>query len=187
MPDIEALKSILKKKLTKEHFEHSLRTAKLSEEMAVAYRLDGQKAYVAGLLHDYTKSMSPERMLEEAEVLGMTINEVERVNPYLLHAGLAAKLVEKEIGIDDREIISAIEKHTFGSLEMSDLDKVVYVADMLEPGRPYEALAGLREIVFEDLDIVYREAYVMTVDYLVRTRRLLHPQTLEVWNKLILN
>jgi predicted HD superfamily hydrolase involved in NAD metabolism len=186
MPDIEALKNKLKEKLTEEHYGHSLRTAKLAEEMAKVYGLDSQKAYIAGLLHDYAKSMPEDEMLDEAQALGIEINDVEEANPGLLHAGLSAKLVKKELGINDHEIISAIEKHTIGAVTMSDLDKIVYIADMVEPGRPYEILDGLRKIIFKDLDVAYKEAYIMTVEYLVKTRKLLHPQTLAVWNKLIM-
>lgn len=187
MPDIDTLKNILKEKLTEDHYEHSLRTAKLAEEMAKIFGPDSQKAYIAGLLHDYTKSMSSKKMLDEAKTLGMKVNEVEEMNPYLLHAELAARLVEKELGINDYEIISAIQKHTFGADKMSDLDKIVYVADMIEPGRTYEKLESLRKIVFEDLDVAYKAAYVLTVEHLVKTRKLLHPQTLAVWNKLIMS
>jgi predicted HD superfamily hydrolase involved in NAD metabolism len=185
MPSIEEIKIILRGRLTKEHYEHSLRTAELAEEMAEAYGVDSGKAYLAGILHDYTKSLARDEMLKEAKANGLNIGHVGFMNPYLLHAELAAILVEKDLCVNDREILDAIRKHTFGAVRMSDLDKIVYVADMIEPGRPYESLNYLREMAFSGLDAAYRQAYFATVEYLVKTRRLLHPQTLEVWNELI--
>jgi predicted HD superfamily hydrolase involved in NAD metabolism len=185
MPSIEEIKIILRDRLTKEHYEHSLRTAELAKEMADAYGVDPGKAYLAGILHDYTKSLAPDVMLEEARTCGVNIDRVESINPYLLHAELAAILAHKDLGISDGEVLDAIRKHTFGAVKMSDLDKIIYVADMIEPGRPYASLNALREMAFSDLDTVYRQAYFATVEYLVKTRRLLHPQTLEVWNELI--
>jgi predicted HD superfamily hydrolase involved in NAD metabolism len=185
MPSIEEIKIILQGCLTKEHYEHSLRTAELAKEMAEAYGVDSGKAYLAGVLHDYTKSLARDAMLEKAKACGINIGRVESVNPYLLHAELASILVEKDLCVSDREVLGAIRKHTFGAVKMSDLDKIIYVADMIEPGRPYESLSHLREIAFSGLDTVYRQAYFATVEYLVKARRLLHPQTLEVWNELI--
>jgi predicted HD superfamily hydrolase involved in NAD metabolism len=185
MPNMEDIKKILRDRLTKEHYEHSLRTAELAKEMADAYGVDSRKAYLAGILHDYTKSLAPDVMLEEARACGLKIDRVESVNPYLLHAELAAILVGKDLRISDGEVLDAIRKHTFGAVEMSDLDKIIYVADMIEPGRPYESLNPLREMAFSDLGAAYRQAYFATVEHLVKARRLLHPQTLEVWNELI--
>jgi predicted HD superfamily hydrolase involved in NAD metabolism len=185
MPSVEKIKIILQERLTKEHYEHSLRTAELAKEMAEAYGIDSGKAYLAGILHDYTKSLARDEMLKEARDCGVKVGHVESVNPYLLHAELAAILVEKDLCVSDQEVLDAIRKHTFGAVKMSDLDKIIYVADMIEPGRPYESLNHLREIAFSGLDAVYRQAYFATVEHLVKTRKLLHPQTLEVWNELI--
>jgi predicted HD superfamily hydrolase involved in NAD metabolism len=185
MPSVEEIKITLQGRLTKEHYEHSLRTAELAEEMAEAYGVDSSKAYLAGILHDYTKSLTRDEMLKEAKACGINIGHVESINPYLLHAELAAILVEKDLFVSDREILDAIRKHTFGAVKMSALDKIIYVADMIEPGRPYESLNHLREIAFSGLDAVFRQAYFVTVEYLVKARKLLHPQTLEVWNELI--
>jgi predicted HD superfamily hydrolase involved in NAD metabolism len=181
----EEFRSLLKKKLKPEHYEHSLRTADLAEKMAGAYGVDAQKAYIAGLLHDYTKSMTGREILTAAELNGIDIGKIEKQNPYLLHAILAARLVKKDIGVSDLDILSAIEKHTFADVEMSELDKIIYIADMVEPGRPYEALEKIRDMLYEGLNEVYRAAYFMTVEYLVKTKRLLHPKTIAVWNKLV--
>jgi predicted HD superfamily hydrolase involved in NAD metabolism len=185
MNKIEELKSLLKKKLKLEHYEHSVRTADLAEKMAGFYGVDAKKAYIAGLLHDYTKSMTAREMLAGAELSGIEIGEIERQNPYFLHATLAARLVKKDVGVDDTEILSAIEKHTFADVDMSELDKIVYIADMVEPGRPYETLNKIRDILYAGLDEVYKASYFATVEYLVKTKKLLHPKTIEVWNKLV--
>lgn len=183
--EIEYIKEKLKNRLTNAHYEHCMRTAEAAVRMARAFGVDEEKAYLAGLLHDYSRSMSAGQLVSEAERLGLEINPVEAAFPYLLHAKVGACLVELDLNIKDKEIISAIENHTIGSVSMSKLDKIVYVADMIEPGRPHEGLDALRRIALECLDEVFEKAYVHSFEYLIRSKQLIHPLTVEVWNKLI--
>lgn len=181
----ELLKETLKNILKPEHYEHSLRTAETAKQMAHAYGVDEDKAYLAGLLHDYTKSFAPAKLISEAERLGIEINSAERLVPYLLHAKVGARLVESDLKITDKELLSAIEKHTFGATSMTRLDKIVYVADIIEPGRSYAGLDALRQIAFDGLDEVFKAAYMNVVEHLVKAKKVMHPVTVEVWNKLV--
>ncbi len=183
--DIELLKEKLKERLASQHYKHSVRTAEAAARMARAFGVDEEKAYLAGLLHDYSRSTSAGQLVSEAERLGFEINPVEAAFPYLLHAKVGARLVELDLNIKDKEIIEAIENHTIGSTLMSKLDKIIYVADMIEPGRPHEGLDVLRRIALEDLDEVFEKAYVHSFEYLIRSKQLIHPLTVEIWNKLI--
>ncbi|HEY3374414.1 MAG TPA: bis(5'-nucleosyl)-tetraphosphatase (symmetrical) YqeK [Candidatus Aquicultor sp.] len=182
--NVEVLKKNLQARLRPDHYAHCLRTAETAARMASAFSLDEHTAYVAGLLHDCTKSMGHGELLTAAEGLGFDIYPVERRRPYLLHAKIAARLAQSEFGVDE-QIAHAIECHTFGALDMSELDKVIYVADLIEPGRPYEGLDRIRRIALEDLDEAFRAAYIQTLGHVVKTQHLIHPMTLDVWNKLI--
>lgn len=184
---IESIKAVLKNRLASHHYEHSLRTAEAAEKMAVNFGVDREKAYLAGLLHDYAKSMSDAELVSESKRLNIDMNQVELAFPYLLHAKVGARLVELDLSIDDEEVISSIEHHTTGSPAMTKLDKIIYVADMIEPGRPYKGLDHLRRIALSDLDEVFKEAYVHSLEYLIRSKKLIHPMTVEVWNKIILS
>lgn len=183
--EIEHIKKKLKDRLTTVHYEHCVRTAEAAARMARAFRIDERQAYLAGLLHDYARSMSAEQLISEAKKLGFRVNAVEAAFPYLLHARIGARLIELDLDIKDKEIISAIENHTIGSTSMTKLDKIIYVADMIEPGRRYEGLDALRRISLEDLDEVFERAYIHSLGYLIRSKKLIHPLTIEVWNKLI--
>ena len=185
MQDIQSIKAKLREHLSAVHYEHSIRTAETAARMARVSDVDEDKAYLAGLLHDYAKGMSGEDLIAEAEKMGIEINSVERAYPYLLHAEVGAELVKKELGVNDEEIINSIAKHTVGSAAMTALDKIIYVADMIEPGRPYQGLDMLRRMALENLDKVYREAYMHSLSYLVKARKLIHPTTIEVWNELV--
>lgn len=183
--DIDELKEKLKQRLLPKHFEHCLGTAETAVKMARAYVVDEEKALVAGLLHDYTKSTSRDELLKLADRFEIGINSAERYEPMLLHAKIAARLVKEELEIDDSDILNAIENHTVGAPEMAKLDKIIYVADMIEPGRLYPGLDALRAIALSNLDMVFKEAYIRTVGHLVQTRQVIHPMTVEVWNKLV--
>lgn len=183
--NIEQIKEKLKSRLLPQHYDHCVRTAEAAVRMAQAFGVNKEKAHIAGLLHDYARSMSSGELISEAKRLGIGINPVEMAFPYLLHAQIGARLIETDLGIMDKEIIDAVEKHTLGSTSMTPLAKIIYVADMIEPGRPYEGLDALRRIALDDLDEVFREAYIHSLEYLIRARKLIHPLTVEVWNKLI--
>jgi len=185
MDDVGFIKEKLKTRLTPRHFEHSLGTARTAADMAHAYGLDEEKAYLAGLLHDYAKSMSGAEQLAAAAKFGIEANPVEREAPYLLHSELGACMVKEELGIVDREILDAIAYHTIGSCSMTDFDKIIYIADMIEPGRAYPGLDRLRHMALEGLDEVFREAYAHSLAHLIRARKLIHPITVEVWNRLV--
>ncbi|MBE0446774.1 MAG: bis(5'-nucleosyl)-tetraphosphatase (symmetrical) YqeK [Actinobacteria bacterium] len=184
--DIESIKEKLKNRLIPEHYEHSLRTAGTAARMARAFGVDEGKAYIAGLLHDYAKSMSDEELVSQAERFGIEVNPVELAFPYLLHAKIGARLVESELCVKDKEIIASIANHTIGSVFMGKFDKIIYVADVIEPGRLYQGLDLLRRIALDDLDEVFKEAYAHSLMHLIRARKLIHPTTIEVWNRLVL-
>ncbi|HZD59013.1 MAG TPA: bis(5'-nucleosyl)-tetraphosphatase (symmetrical) YqeK [Anaerolineae bacterium] len=181
----ESIKEKLKKRLKPQHYEHSLRTAETAAQMARAFGMDDEKAYIAGLLHDYAKSMDGEELISQAEKLGIKVDPVDIAFPYLLHAQVGARLVELELNIKNKEIIASIANHTIGSPSMSQFDKIIYVADMIEPGRSYQGLGALRRIAFDDLDEVFREAYAHSLMYIIDSRKLIHPLTVDVWNRLV--
>ncbi|MDI6716682.1 MAG: bis(5'-nucleosyl)-tetraphosphatase (symmetrical) YqeK [Actinomycetota bacterium] len=185
--DLELIKEKLRKKVPPELYDHSIRTAEVAVRMAEVFGVDKNKANLAGLLHDYAKSMDGDNLIQLATRMGIEVNPVEMSVPYLLHASVGARLVEEDVGIKDKEIIQSIANHTIGSPAMTKLDKIIYVADMIEPGRPYKGLDPLRRMALDDLDKVFLEAYAHSLDYLIRSKKPIHPLTVEIWNKLVLS
>jgi len=165
--DVRKLTKAMEETLSGKRFQHTLGVAYTAAAMAMKYEVDVKKALIAGLLHDCAKCMSDEKLLKLSEKENIEVTEVERRNPYLLHAKVGAMLATKEYGIDDKEILDAITYHTTGRPGMTDLEKIVFVADYVEPGRDKAPnLAKVRKLAFEDLDETVRKILKDTLKYL---------------------
>lgn len=165
--DVRKLTKAMEETLSGKRFQHTLGVAYTATAMAMKYDVDVKKALIAGLLHDCAKCMSDEKLLKLSEKENIEVTDVERRNPYLLHAKVGAMLASKEYGIDDEEILDAITYHTTGRPGMTDLDKIVFVADYIEPGRDKAPnLAKVRKLAFEDLDETVRKILKDTLKYL---------------------
>jgi predicted HD superfamily hydrolase involved in NAD metabolism len=133
-------------------YAHVLRVARFSERLAFDHGADPLRARLAGLLHDLARLYSTQRLLSDCAARTMPIDAFERANPIVLHAPLGAELAREYFGITDASILSAIAKHTVAAREMSTLDKIVYLADTLEPGRDFTDRAELAALARHDLD-----------------------------------
>lgn len=134
-------------------FEHTLGVSYTCQALAMRYGYDLDKAELAGLLHDCAKRYDGETMRTKCIKRGIEITESENRDPSLLHAKLGAWMAKEKYGVEDEEILSAIACHTTGKPGMTLLDKILYVADYIEPRR-YKAagLPEMRKLAFVDLD-----------------------------------
>ena len=131
------------------------------------YSYDLEKAMLAGLMHDCAKCMPNAKKLKVAEKNHLEITDLERSNPFMLHAKLGAFLARKKYDIDDEEVLSAIRWHTTGRPGMTLLDKIVYVADYIEPKRDKAPnLPMIRQMAFVDLDGALLKILEDTLGYL---------------------
>ena len=143
----------LKGVLSPVRYRHSLGVAFTSASLAMRYRTDVEKAFLAGLLHDAAKYMPNGEYLEKAAEFGLTVSDSERLSPGLLHPRIGAVLAEKEYGVTDPDVLAAIASHTTGRAGMSLLEEIVCIADYIEPLRPSLPLIDeLRELAFTDID-----------------------------------
>ncbi len=143
----------LKERLTDRRFEHSLGVEYTAAAMAMCHHVDIEQAAVAGLLHDCGKNYSAEEKIAKCEKYGLPISTYERKNPELLHAKLSAAIAKDKFKVKDREILSAITWHTTGCPNMSELDKIIYIADFIEPNRKMlPEMDVIRKEAFTDLD-----------------------------------
>ncbi|MDD2619457.1 MAG: bis(5'-nucleosyl)-tetraphosphatase (symmetrical) YqeK [Syntrophomonadaceae bacterium] len=172
----------IKFKLSKKRFQHSLNVAEVARDLAGHYGLDGDLAYLTGILHDYAKGIAAPDLLSIAEANQLMEYETEREVPDLLHAPVGAFLLQQELGLDDKRILQAVRYHTLGSIEMTDLDKIIYLADMIEPGRDYPGMQRLHCLAFRELDEAMLFGIESTIKYCLEAKRILHPRTVEVWN-----
>lgn len=174
---------IIKTRLSDKRFQHSMGVASTAKELAQNYGVDCKQAYLTGILHDYAKDQTEAQLLMIASNADLITHPIEKETPELLHAPVGAYLLETELGIKDSEVLEAVRVHTLGSINMSRLDKIIYLADMTEPNRDmYPELGRLRKLSFCDLDAAMLLGLESTIQYCLARRRLLHPLTVEVRN-----
>lgn len=162
--NIEEMKEELSQVLDKKRYRHTIGVAYTSICLAMRYEVDLNKAEIAGLLHDCAKYGSDEKKVKKCEKYGIQLTEVEYQNPALVHAKLGAYLAEHKYGITDEEILSAIRRHTTGAPDMTMLEKIVFLADSIEPGRKtFYDLPVVRKAAFVDIDDAI---YLVTKDTL---------------------
>lgn len=165
--DLKKIKKTLEKDLDTKRYEHTLGVAYISAALAMRYGADLKSAQIAGLLHDCAKCLSDHKRLSICEKHNISITDTEKRNPFLLHAKVGAFLAAEDYKITDPDIIQAILNHTTGRPEMSLLEKIVFVADYIEPGRKHAPnLTMIRKMAFEDLDQALLQILEDTLEYL---------------------
>ena len=132
---IITLRKQLKSKLDPMRFEHSVSVSFTCTALAMRYGYDIQKAELAGLMHDCAKRFTDSELIQKCQKHGVALTEAEIKAPAVIHAKYGAYLAENKYGIQDPEIISAIACHTTGKPDMTALDKILYIADYIEPRR----------------------------------------------------
>ncbi len=164
---IRDLKNELEKEMDESRFEHTIGVMYICAALAMRYGFDLERAMLAGLMHDCAKCMPNAKKLKTAEKNHLEITELERRNPFMLHAKLGAFIARKKYDIEDQEVLDAIRWHTTGRPGMSLLEKIVYVADYIEPKRDKAPnLSQIRQLAFEDLNLALLRILEETVDYL---------------------
>ncbi|MDY6329559.1 MAG: bis(5'-nucleosyl)-tetraphosphatase (symmetrical) YqeK [Lachnospiraceae bacterium] len=168
----------LKNSLDKDRYEHTIGVSYTAICLAMKYDVDLEKAEIAGLLHDCAKCIADDKKLKKCIEHNISINEAEKAKPSLLHAKLGAFIAMDKYGIQDKEIINAILKHTTGSQEMTMLEKIIFVADYIEPNRDKAAnLKEIRKTAFEDIDKAVYLIMRDTLEYLKKTNSPIDNQT----------
>lgn len=177
----------LKNNLDDERYEHSIGVAQTASELAKRYGLDTEKAYLAGLVHDCAKCYPKEKLLDIIKN-NFDVEECELVNPKTFHAPAGAYVAKTEFGIIDEEILSAIRWHTIGKLNMTDFEKVIFVADKIEPRtRPQEYIDMIKPRLDEEngLDKALLACYKGTIKSLADRNLKICVSTIEIYNELL--
>ncbi len=189
--DLLYLQYKVKKRFTKDRFNHTLGVQTTSFCLALFYGADYNKAGYAGLLHDYAKSMTDKdllrksKKLSKSKKLGFTISKAEKESPYLLHGKIGAYYAKYKFNIEDKDILNAITYHTTGRPNMSLLEKIVFVADYIEPNRREAnnpSLKRVRKLAFMNIDLAVIEILKSTIDYLATDDRKIDPLTIDTYN-----
>lgn len=164
---IATLRKQLKSKLDPMRYEHSIGVSYTCIALAMRYGYDLGKAELAGLMHDCAKRFTDNELISKCEKHGVTLTEDELKAPAVIHAKYGAWMAEHKYGIQDEEILAAIRCHTTGKPEMGTLDKILYIADYIEPRRDKASnLTEMRCLAFQDLDQTMYEILDGTLKYL---------------------
>lgn len=176
------IKKQLKKELDKNRYQHTLGVMYTASCLAMRYGCDLNQAMLAGLLHDCAKCISDEKKIELCIKNHIFMRDVEKENPFLLHAKLGAFLAKKKYDIHDPAILHAIEVHTTGESNMSLLDKIIFVADYIEPHRDKAPnLDEIRTLAFENLDAGVLRILDDTLHFLNKKRGSIDEKTNETY------
>ncbi len=153
MKTIDELQEEVKKVLKRRRFIHSVGVRFTAQSMAMRFGVDLEKAGYAGILHDCAKNMSDAQLLMECKKNNIKCSKTEIAKPSLLHAKLGSFYAKKIYGITDEQVLSAIRWHTTGKPSMSNLEKIIYIADYIEPGRrELPHMTEIRKMAFMDLN-----------------------------------
>ena len=167
----------LRKELDAQRYAHTLGVEETARQMALLFGEDAQKAALAGLLHDCAKCMTLTQMVKAAK--GVPLDPVMKESKALMHAVAGMCVARNVYGVDDEAVLGAIRWHTTGHAGMTALEKIVYLADMIEPSRkPYPGLEQIRALCWKDLDRAMHTALRMSLEHVVSQGRTLHPDTL---------
>ena len=164
---------------------HTLGVVKEAVRLAPKYGVEVEKAKIAALLHDCAKNFEHDRFLEIAAEYGVTLEDIAIKEPALIHAFLGAAVAYRDYGVTDKEILDAIYYHTTARANMTNLEKLIYIADMIEPGRTMPQAEELRRMVEENLDDALIYAIDCSIKHVIKKGRIIHPDSIAARNYLI--
>ena len=180
---IDSIRDDLKKRLSEYRYEHSIRVAEMARKLASFYGENEEDAYLAGLVHDVAKEFTEEENLYWLERYGLSKELLYSKFRRVVHSEVGSVVVKELYGVDDR-IAQAVLYHTVGNVQMSLLDKIVFVADKIELGKDYPGILEERKMAFQDIDETLILCLVNNQKKLESNGKEMHPDSLVLLNNL---
>jgi predicted HD superfamily hydrolase involved in NAD metabolism len=168
-----------------DRYRHVLGVARAAEHLARRYGTSTRKARVAAMLHDVARMWTTAELFAYAREHGLAISGAEQQAPVLLHARIGAHIAHDRFGIDDPLMLLAIERHTVAVPGMSDLEKILYIADTIEPSRSFPGRAALVAAADRSLDEGLKACVKSSMEYLTERGIPIAPQTIVLYNQLV--
>lgn len=165
-------------------WEHTQGVRQSAVKLAGRFGADPERADLAALLHDYCKYWPVDKQIAAYKSYGLP-QDVLDYDPQLLHGPLAAEIARAELGVADREVLDAIRYHTSGRVSMTLMDKIVCLADYIEPGRDFPQVSRMRELAEKQLEEALLAGFDSTIQFLLSKGKKIYPQTLYARNGLI--
>ncbi|MDL0420541.1 bis(5'-nucleosyl)-tetraphosphatase (symmetrical) YqeK [Caldibacillus thermoamylovorans] len=177
--------AIIKEHLPEKRFIHTLGVMETAIQLAKTYHCDEKQAELAAIFHDYAKYRPAEEMKQIIIKEGMP-KELLAFNTEIWHGPVGAVLIKNEIGIDDEDILNAIRYHTTGRPGMTTLEKVIFLADYIEPGRSFPGVEEVRELAETDLDGAVFRSLQNTIIFLAKKGFAIYKDTFDTYNSFLL-
>ena len=188
MLSIQEMYLYLQNNLIEKRYNHTLGVVKTALELAEIYNVNKEKAEIAALAHDCAKNISYDELKEICEKGNIIFTEDDLNSKPIWHAYAAVVIAKEEFNINDEEILNAIKYHTTGRKNMTVLEKIIYLADYIEPGRTFEKIQEVRELTYDkNIDEALIKAINNTIEFLISKRSIIHKSTIEARNYLIMN
>lgn len=178
-------KNVLEKNLSEARFQHCLNVKKECKRLAELYHVNTDIAEIAGLLHDICKEMKPEEQEELMKLSDLDVCAEELATPQLWHGIAGAQLLKQKYCITNQYVLYAVRFHTVARKDMSQLEKIVYLADLTEEGRTFVDVHILRDLVNRNLDMGMYYALRFSVQDILRKGGLLPRHTVEAYNQYV--
>lgn len=182
---MQILKNEVKKKLGEKNYKHSLNVLEAGLILSKNFNVSEEKVAVAALLHDYAKELT----LKEAKTLILErefpMDDKSIIDMNIVHGEIASFIAKMDFGIEDKDILNAIKYHTTGREKMSVLEKIVYLADVIEPSREFYGVNNIRQMSIIDLDQAVLMAMDSSLSYLIKIKSLIHLDTIYARNYIL--
>lgn len=180
--ELNKIRKAMEKTLDFKRYEHTLGVEYTAAALAMRYDASIMNARLAGLLHDCAKCLSNEKKISICTKHNIKMNEIEKRNPFLLHAKVGSFLAMDEYHVKDQDVINAILNHTTGRPGMSLLEKIIFVADYIEPGRKQAPnLTEIRKLAFINIEQAFVKILQDTLNYLENSDGEIDPMTAKTY------
>lgn len=167
-----------------DRLNHTLRVVEESKKLATIYNIDINKVVTASLLHDCAKFKDKNNLLKVVNDFDIILDDISTNNQELIHGPLGAQIAKHKYNINDPDILNSIRYHTTGRKDMSQMEKIVYIADYIEPNRKFPGVEKVRKLAYENLDKSLAIAMDQTIVFLVQNNRIISTDTIEARNQL---
>ena len=170
--NLELINNKIQEMLPEKRYKHSLNVANCAVKLSEIYGCDKEKAYIAGIAHDCAKYLNKD--------------EIEKDNLALSHSLIGSYIAKYEFGINDKDIINAIKYHTTGKEDMDIIEKIIYIADLIEEDRDFPGVEELRDLVYnKELDKALLISFNNTIKFVIENNQLIHNRTVDARNTMV--
>ena len=180
------MESKLKEMLPERRLQHSLNVSKCAEKLSEIDNCNKEKAKIAGLVHDCAKYFDDEQIEDCIKKFNIKLDPLEENNIALSHSLIGSYVSKEVFKIEDEEILNAIKYHTTGRENMTLLEKIIYMADLIEEGRNFPRVEELRELTYGGkLDEALILSFNNTIKFVIDNNQLIHPRTVKARNYIL--